>query len=355
MKRIVLAVLLILVVVAFAPAQDLQLLGQDFDVFVNGLGSELLPGLSQAAIWGQFPGTATIPGDSTFFVTLSIGTLFTDGVFGFAETADFAVLDMPGVIGDQLSGIGAGNSYDTLQNFFPLPILRIAGGFKLSEDTEFMLDLSGFPGFVANVAGNVSDSLDGLELSAFHIGSKVRHALVDEVGAIPSISVGGGYTFSAFRLGFPLGAIGTPVGNYGSTTIGSGWTLYLKGDLGIASTIHSFGVDLQTSKQFGSFVPFLGVSPYYQIASFNGNIGGADADSNEFDAYIDYNNGDPVQDVVYNGLAPIAAWVDNDLSILLTGGFDILFGADENFVLEIHGAWSIGDGSPGARIGFRFQ
>ncbi|MFP4376999.1 MAG: hypothetical protein ACLFP4_08150, partial [Spirochaetales bacterium] len=211
MKRIALALLLMLVVVAFAPAQDLQLLGQDFDAFVNGLGSELLPDLSQAAIWGQFPGTATISGDSTFFMTISIGTLFTDGLFGFVETSSFEVLDMPGILGDQLSGLGAGNSYETFQNFFPLPILRLAGGFELSEDTELMLDVSGFPGFVANIAGNLSESLDGLALSAFHVGSKVRHALVDDVGSLPSISVGGGYTFSAFRFGFPLGAIGTPV------------------------------------------------------------------------------------------------------------------------------------------------
>jgi hypothetical protein len=349
----VLILVLVVVAAAVVPAQDLSLLGQDFDTFVHEFGQELLPDLSQAAIWGVFPGTATFEDDRGFFVTLSMGAMLTDGIFKFAEdgSAAFEVLDLPEIINTQVQAAGAQNLFGTLQSFFPIPVLRVATGFRIGPSTEFMIDITGFPQLITDFAAGLA-GLEGLRLNALHVGTKVRQPIVEETEVIPAISIGGGYTYSGFQVGYPLGTIGTPVGDYGSTPIGTGWTLYLKGDLLLGSSIHSFGVDLQASKQFGVFAPFIGLSPYYQIASFNGNIGGADPASSVFDAYIDYNNGGPARDVDYDGDKPIASWVDNDLSLLLTGGVDLLFGG---FVLELHGSWNIGDGSPGARIGFRFQ
>jgi hypothetical protein len=362
MKRIALALCLVLVIAFTAPALDLQLLGQDFDTFIYGFGEELLPDLAQAAIWGQFPGTAVYPEDSNFFFTISTGAILTGGIFTFTDPDDnpFEVLDVPNILDEQLTAAGVGGFYDGIRNFFPVPVLRLSSGFRLPGDLELMFDLSGFPQFITDAVTGLVPDVDNITLNAFHAGTRVRYGLLKEEGAFPAISIGGGYSFSGFQLGYGLGSIGTPVdksgipgnpdGTYGSTNLPNGWTLFLLGDLLMGSTIHSFGFDFQVSKQFGVFAPFIGVSPYYQLASFTGNIGGPDGGG--FGAFISYNNGGSDVDAEYNADAPVASWVDNDLSLLLTGGVDLVLGG---FVLEVHGSWNVADGSPGAKLGFRFQ
>jgi hypothetical protein len=356
MKRFILALCLVLVLALSAPALDLQLLGQDFDTFVYGFGEELLPDLAQAAIWGQFPGTAVFPDDSGFFFTISTGAVLTGGIFTFADPDNnpFEVLNVPNILDEQLTAAGFGGFYDGIRNFFPVPVLRLSTGFRLPGDFELMFDLSGFPQLITDAATGLVPDVDNLTLNTFHVGTKVRYGILEDEGAFPAISIGGGYSYSGFQLGYPLSSIAsdgaTAVSGYGSTVIGTN-VLYLKGDLLVGTSIHSFGLDFQVSKQFGVVAPFVGLSPYYQISSLFGNIGGSNPNTNSFDAFLD-NNGDGVADSVYNGLPPIASWDDNDLSLLLTGGVDFVFGG---FVLELHGSWTVGDGSPGAKIGFRFQ
>lgn len=357
MKRFVLALCLVVILAFSAPALDLQLLGQDFDTFIYGFGEELLPDLAQSAAWGQFPGTAIYPEDSNFFFTITTGAILTGGIFTFADPDNnpFEVLDVPGILSDQLTAAGVGGLYDGVRGFFPIPVLRLSSGFRLPADFELMFNITGFPQFITDAVIGLVPDVDGVVFNSFNAGTKVRYPLLQDDGPFPAISIGAGYSYSAFQLGYPLGSIsadGAPVvSGYGSTSLNASDALYIRGDLLFGSSIHSFGVDFQVSKQFGVVAPFVGVSPYYQIASLYGNIGGSDASSNTFDAFLD-NNGDGVADSVYNGLPPIASWDDNDLSLLLTGGVDFVFGG---FVLELHGSWTVGDGSPGAKLGFRFQ
>ncbi|TVQ28723.1 MAG: hypothetical protein EA382_01405 [Spirochaetaceae bacterium] len=354
MKRVLVALLLVIVLGTGAVAQDLQLLGQDVRTFVNGLGAELLPGLGQSAMWGRFPGSAVYPQNSNFFVTLSVGTILTSGILDYPDPDSpenpFEVLNLPRILSGELGA--AGDLLSTAQSLFPLPIARISGGVRLPADVELMVDLAGFPqlitGFAADLAG-----MPGVEFSALHVGTRVRKGILKDVGAFPAVSIGGGYSYSGFRIGYDLSTIGNTdaFDGYGSTPVGP-WELFLTGDFNMGSRIHSFGVDLQASKAFGFFVPFIGLSPYYQIASFYGNIGGPDAATNTFDAFIAYDSENPAKDVQYTAAAPIASWVDNDLTLLLHGGFDLVFGG---FVIEVHGSWAVAKGHPGLALGMRFQ
>ena len=355
MKKVLVVLLLVTVLGTGVVAQDLQLLGQDVRTFVNGLGADLLPGLSQAAMWGRFPGSAVYPTDSNFFVTLSAGTILTSGILDYPDPDSaenpFEVLNLPRILTDVLADAGGpGDLLSGAQSLFPLPIARIAAGFRLPADVELMVDLAGFPqlitGFAAGLAG-----LPGVEFNALHIGTRVRKGVLKDAGPFPAVSIGGGYSYSGFRIGYDLSTIGgSPTfPEHGSTPIGS-WELFLKGDLNMGSRIHSFGIDLQASKAFGFFVPFIGLSPYYQIASFYGNIGGPDGRG--FDAFIATDPSNPARNVEYTAAAPVARWIDNDLTLLLHGGFDLVFGG---FVIEVHGSWAVAKGHPGIALGMRFQ
>ena len=357
MKKVLVAMLLVIMLGTGVVAQDLQLLGQDVRTFVNGLGADLLPGLSQSAMWGRFPGSAVYPANSNFFVTLSAGTILTSGILDYPEPDSaenpFEVLNLPRILTDVLADAGgAGDLLSGAQRLFPLPIARISGGIRLPKDVELMVDLAGFPQFITGFAADLA-GLPGVEFNALHVGTRVRKGVLKDVGPFPAVSVGGGYTYSGFNIGYDLSTIGGSEAfpDHGSTPVGP-WELFLKGDLNMGSRIHSFGVDLQASKAFGFFVPFIGLSPYYQIASFYGNIGGPDATTNTFDAFIAYDPQNPAEDVLYSAAAPIARWVENDLTLLLHGGFDLVFGG---FVIEVHGSWAVAKGHPGLALGMRFQ
>ncbi len=357
MKRVLLALLLVIALGTGVVAQDLELLGQDFRTFVTGLGSDLLPGMGQAAMWGRFPGSAVYPPGSRFFVSLSAGTILTSGILDYPDPDSpdnpFSVLNLPKILNDALSEAGdEGGLLAGARSLFPLPIARISTGVRLPANIELMVDLAGFPRFVSGFATGLA-GLSGVELSALHVGTRIRKGVLSGAGPFPALSIGGGYTYSGFRIGYDLAAIGGSKAfpEHGSTQIGP-WDLFLKGDLSMGSSIHSFGIDLQVSKALGFFVPFIGLSPYYQIASFYGNIGGPDADTNTFDAFIAYDPDNPTKDVSYGAAPPIARWVDNDLTLLLHGGFDLVFGG---FVIEVHGSWAVAKGHPGIALGMRFQ
>lgn len=354
MKRLFVLVAITLVVAGGATAQDLSGLGRDFEVVVESVGEQLLGDLEQSAIWGQYPGMATYADRSGFFFTIATGALLTDGILGFANDSDaFTVLNVPVIIDEALAGLpdqfrpqvtGLVNGMET---FFPLPISRLAAGFVLPGDVEAMVEVGGFPQFLTGAISSFA-GLDGLVLNSLHVGTRVRKAVLNDAGPFPAISVGGGYAYTGLGLGYDLVAIGEPFEDFAlfpGTALGD---LYVKGDLQMGTNIHAFGLDLQASKAFGFFVPYLGISPYYHFASFSGEVDG-------FEAFLDYDGANPDPDnpdAAYTGRPPATAWVDNDLSFVLFGGFEMIFGG---FGLQIGSSWNVAKGSPGVTLNLRWQ
>lgn len=350
MKRILVFVAIIVVVVAGVQAQDLSGLGRDFEVLIEELGAELLPDLVQSAIWGQYPGIVSYAGQSSFFLTLSTGALLTDGLLGFVDEGNFNVLDVSNLFTGILSQVGnqsVVNTVEGMKTFFPVPVMRTSFGFTLPGEIETMVGVGGFPQFVTGWAAGLAGA-ESLKLSMLHLGTKVRKGILDDAGPFPAISVGAGYAYSGFTFGYDLAEIGSQGTEYGQFSVGLG-ELNIKGDLLIQSRVHAFGLDLQTSKRFGFFAPYVGVSPYYHIASFGGGVGPG---NDNFDAYIDYEDGDPEKDLEYTGDAPDTAWVENDLTIVVFGGFDMIFG---NYVIQVNSSWSVPDGAPGVTLNIRWQ
>ena len=359
MKRIGFLFLLVAVLSGAAVAQsgaDISGLGADFENLIDQLGQEMLPNLQQQAIWGQFPGQAALPDDSKFFFTLSAGAVLGfNGLLGFVEETNsaFEVINVYQLFETILSGgeggealASAQNTIATVQNIFPYPVARAGVGFRLPWDLEAMVDFAILPQFLTtggiNIANNLTDgTIPPVELNALHVGSRVRKVLLRDAPGIPAVSIGAGYSYSGFNVGYDFAEIGDI-----DTAIG---VISFAGQFFLENRINSFGLDLQVSKNLGFFVPFIGISPYYQLARFSGGIGTTD---NPFDAAVDFENGGSDRDIVYDAEAPNTTFADDDVSLLLFGGFDLVFG---RFALEVHGSYTIGDGWPAVSLGTRIQ
>lgn len=353
MKRFTTIVAIILLVTAGVSAQDLSGLGRDLEVVIEELGAAVLPDLEQSTIWGQYPGIASYADQSNFFLTLSLGAILTDGILGFIDDdSAFTVLDVPALVNGLLSSAGseqATNVVTGMKTFFPVPVARTSLGFTLPGDVEAMIGVGGFPQFITGWAAGLAGA-DSLKLSTLHLGTKIRKGILKDAGPFPAISIGGGYSYGGFTVGYDLANLGESIGDYGQVDVGLG-ELNIQGELLMQSRVHTFGLDLQASKALGFFVPYIGLSPYYHFASFSGSVGAGDT----FDAFVDYDGaavGGVQRDVEYTGDAPDTAWVDNDLSLVLFGGFDMIFG---NMVFQVGSSWSIAKGSPGVTLNVRWQ
>ena len=353
MKRFIVVVAILVLVTAGLSAQDLSGLGRDFEVVIEELGASLLPDLTQSAIWGQYPGLASYADQSNFFLTLSLGAILTDGLLGFVDDDEaFTVLNVPNLFRGILTSAGderLTSLFEGMKTFFPVPVSRTSFGFTLPGEVEAMVGVGGFPQFVTGWVGGLTGA-DSLKLSMLHVGTKVRKGILSDTGRFPALSIGGGYSYSGFTVGYDLAALGEGTGGYGQVQVGLG-ELNVKGELLMRSRVHTFGLDFQASKALGFFVPYVGISPYYHLASFSGGVGAGGV----FDAFVDYDgvavNG-VNRDVEYDGEAPATAWVSNDLSLVLFGGFDMIFG---NTVFQVGSAWLVPTGSPGVTLSVRWQ
>ena len=353
MKRIGLVFLLAVVLSGAAFAQaDISGIGTDFENLIEQLGEDMQPYFEQQAIWGQFPGQAALPDDSRFFFTLTLGAgLGFDGLLSFVEetNAAFEVLNVYELVQAIAGSPTAGNAIAGIQGFFPYPIARSAFGFRLPADLEAMVDFAIIPQFIATFAINTANSLAGqtlppLEMNALHVGTRIRRVLLRDAPGVPAVSVGAGYSYSGFNLGYDFGSLGGI-----DTVLG---TLNFAGELYLQNRIHSFGLDLQVSKELGFFVPFVGVSPYYQFSGFSGGVGTEDF---PFDAFVDYDGGDDDRDVAYPDPVnnpPATTLLDNDLTFVVFGGFDLVFG---RLAMEFHGSYNVGEAWPAVTIGTRWQ
>jgi hypothetical protein len=351
MKRIGLLILLVIVVSGAAFAQvgaDISGLGADFENLVEELGEEMLPNIQQLAGWGQFPGQAALPADSRLFFTLSAGTVLGfDGILGFVDdNSAFELLNIEALFDAILTGsAAAADAIGFVQGFFPYPVARSALGFRLPGDLEAMVDFAIFPQFLANTATNLVEAVPEFELNTLHVGSRIRKVLLRDAPGVPAMSIGAGYSYTGFNIGYDFGSIGAI-----DTALGE---INFSGELYLQSRVHSFGLDFQVSKNLGFFVPFIGLSPHYQLSGYTGGVGTTEK---PFDAWVDFGPDDPdpldPRDIEYSGDAPATTLSDNDLTLVLFGGFDLVF---DRLALQVHGSYNVGETWPAISIGSRFQ
>ena len=151
----------------------------------------------------------------------------------------------------------------TFQNIFFLPTLRLNLGVRLPLGIETSLLFAGLPNVLTEaIAGAVGQ--EGLTLGLLNIGVRVRKVLINDGDGFPAVSVGTGYSFATFNAGFVLTGFDQQF---------TGYDLNLSGELDLKTTMHTAGIDVIFSKKLAVFYPFLRISPWYQWAKYNGNIG----------------------------------------------------------------------------------
>lgn len=326
MRRVLFVVTIFVLVagVQVLPAQDWKGLENDFETLFESLGREILPHVQQASILGDGLYDAERENYGNLFVAITTGAVFSDGFKDNVDDGSYEVLNAPALMEDAFAELPSSVSgfYDAL---FPYPVLRVAVGFGVG-DAQFAALVSGMP---RQVVGGLTN--DAVDVGALNIGLRGRKTLISEVGALPAIAVGGGYTFSTMGIAYGLSDF--------SQDAGGGDTLTVEGDLDISSTVHTVGLDLYASKRFAIFVPFLRISPYLQRSRFLGTVDNFDATQGG-NSFSDSAIADD----------PEAEVVSYDMAMLMATGFDIRLG---NSAIFLHGNYSTGTNAFGADLGFR--
>jgi hypothetical protein len=311
-------------------------LGTDFSLLLSGMGTDIVPILQQNALAGQNIGLAEL-GDDSFYIGLLpvVSATVGNGFLTFRNNTDyFELLDLNALLNDLLIGelstaIGADTTNLLLDQVTPFPSFKINFGFKLPADLELLVHGFWIPdflmGFVADTAGVAE--LAGVELSALNVGGVLRYPILKDSKKSPALSIGAGYYYDSFHAGLGLSDIlgGMLEDGGGSTTEDP----FAEAGLSLDTSMHTFGLELMTSKKLLFFVPYAKLGAWYGISSFSGSAVLADPEK------------------------PITGGKQvNDFAFIAGTGFDLLLGP---FCINISGNYNLGSGIWGAGIGTRLQ
>ena len=311
MKKSIITAVLFIVTIFCGYSQNLDLIIQDFTRLFDGFGHEIAPHMVQNELSGYGMGAADFSDDKTFFISWSLGANLSDGIFSFVdeENTNFDVLNMHYFMESTISSLPGfiRDGYETAQTFYPYPNLRLATGFNFIDDTEVILLFSIWPAVVTDLIADAA-SVSGLELSSLNAGLRVRKPLVKDSGGFPAISLGLGYTFANFHLGYVIPEFTQDL---------SGDSLIISGDMYLDTLMNTGGIDLVISKEFGFFVPFFKAAAYYNWTIYHGGM-------SNFLARIEDSGGNPIAETTEG---PDSRVEIMESAFILGGGFELRMGS----------------------------
>lgn len=310
MKKIIFVTAFLIMISISSFCQNLDPIIDDLSVFFEELGKEMAPHTLQNELSGYGMGAADFDDNRLFFFTASVGTNLTSGLFKFIdkENSNFNILNVYNFVDTiiQETPDFIQNGYETAQTFVPYLNLRMGAGFNFFFDTDVIILFSIFPGFVADAIGGWIEQ-ETLELNSINIGVRIRKVLLKDTGLFPAISLGVGYTYADFHLGYGIPEFQQDL---------SGDQLIINGMLYLDSFMHTTGVDFAISKRFSFFIPFFKVGAYYQWTQYSGGM-------RDFHARIEDSVGNII---VKTDKGPEAVVNISELSIILNGGFELKMG-----------------------------
>ncbi|MFW6250550.1 MAG: hypothetical protein ACOC47_05535 [Alkalispirochaetaceae bacterium] len=320
--RLTLMVLLLFVLAlpSLSAQSAIDTLASDLSDFLLETGRTLTPQMQSAAITSLEAGSAEIGGFPGMYFSLGVGALFTDGLADVID-GDYTI-DVEGILEDQVEG---NDVYDLIRGFLPLPVLRVTYGVGLFEDLEASVQLMTIPSALTDTAG-----VSGVSAGLTNIGGRVRKVVVSDGPGVPAVSLGVGYVFSSFNLGYELEELeNVDVGETQITVTG--------GEVSYELVTNSAGIDVRVSERVGPIVPYLAVSSWYQWSSFDGGIEALAG---------------TVSNTEVGPVDQLRSFDDNDLNVLLSGGVDLRLGV---FVFFLEGSYAFSTQAPAAYTGFRLQ
>lgn len=307
-----------------------QSLGQaesDLSVFLGGIGSDVLSGLQQSALMDDGVGDAALGDFPHLFFSLGGGAVFQDGIGKIVDQAGaFQVLNIPQIIDLALQNAGnatAVDLYTKSKTFFPLPDVRVAFGVGITAGVEVIGQIAYWPqALTAALAGSSATA------NLLNAGLRVRMRLLADSGWFPAISIGAGYVYSTFTLGYNLSSFGTISMSPASFD-------FTNAALSAGATLHTTGVDVTLSKRLAFFVPWIRLSGWYQWGAFDAALSGISATI-----------------ATTSTLSPKAHEEASGLTFLLSGGFGLKLGP---LGLNIGGSYNPKTGFPSVSVSFDGQ
>lgn len=250
MKRVLLIVALVVIIAVGAGALDYATFADAFQDFANEFANTLpatagIAGLSWSPAYiGQLP---------HFGVGLSVG----------ASTISYDFIDP---LITQL-GVSLPSKVDYIKKFgLPIPAAALdarLGGLGFPFDIGFKI------GFVPEA---LREKLGKVNLDYLLVGGDVRFQLLEDQGAMPGLSISGGYTFMRGNVGIPdvVGAgytIDTFPAPYDTASI-----TISDPELTFAWQTHTLVAKLQASKDLAILTPHLGIGAAYGISEAGGGL-----------------------------------------------------------------------------------
>jgi hypothetical protein len=314
MKKKLFFIIILFLFVSTLYAQTLEPIIDDLSSFFYEFGREILIPMFQNELSGCGIGNADFDDDDLLYFGASLGANLTGGIFKFVneENSAFELLDVNYFVSTIMDDAPdfVGDSYDFLRTFYPYPNFRFALGFRFFYDTEMTLLFSILPGIITDWIADLAD-YGGLEASSLNAGIRVRKVMMKDHNWFPAVSLGIGYTFSYFHLNIPVPEFEQDM---------DGDILKLAGTLYLDNMLNTIGLDFNVSKKFGLFVPFIRISPFFQLATYHGGM-------SDFYAVIEDSGGVPIVESTTSPEGDIFLF---EISAILTLGFELVFG---NYIL----------------------
>jgi hypothetical protein len=255
MKKMLLVVALLAALTGAAWAQvDYATFQDSFQAFADGVANSLPISATIGLNWshayiGQFP---------HFGVGLSVG-----GMFLPYETAKPVV-----------DALGLGSDVPEQLKTYGLPFPTIAagarlGGFGIPFDLGFKF------GIIPEQAKDLFS--DKVTADFFLVGGDVRFPVIKGKGLVPTLSVGGGYTFLRGSIGINDVSTGETI-DISSIMTGAGYggTLHeliiTEPDLVFSWDTHTIDLKAQASWNLLVFTPSLGIGAAYGISNAGGGL-----------------------------------------------------------------------------------
>lgn len=320
-KTLVTALLLLALALAGAHAQTpVEILAGDLSDFLLETGREVTPHMQTSAITSLEAGSAQIGNFPRMYLSLGLGAMFTDGIANVVD-AEYTI-DVEGILEEEAGG---NDVYELVRDFLPLPVVRVVYGVGLAEGFEANLQLMTIPSALTDSAG-----VSGVNAGLTNVGGRLRKTILQDGPGVPALSLGVGYIYSSFNLGFDL--IELESVDVGDTEITIG-----DGEISYELVSNSAGVDVRISEQLGPIIPYIGLASWYQWSQFEGGVDGLKG---------------TVGSASVGPVNELRSFSDNDLNTILTAGMDLKLGF---FVFFLEGSYAFSTQAPAAYTGFRFQ
>lgn len=327
-RIVVLAALLFALAFTSVYAQSpVETLAGDLSDFLEKTSREITPHMQSSAITSLETGSAEIGSFPSMYFSLGFGALFTDGV-GDVIDADYTI-DVEGILEDEA---GDNDAYDMIRDSLPLPVVRLTYGIGLLRGYEANFQLMTIPSALTDATG-----VDGVSFGLTNVGGRVRKTVISDGPQTPAVSIGVGYVYSSFNMGYELKEL-DPV------DVGSNAQIALDGgEIRYELVTNSAGIDVRLSEKVGPIIPFIGVSSWYQWSSYEGGV-------DKMTGTVTTTNPNSTSD--FSPVNEVNDFKDNDLNTIVSAGLDVKLGF---FVYFLEGSYAFSTRAPAAYTGFRFQ